>query len=115
MKTKMETVKKNNTWVLTKLPKGKKDNNLKWVYKLKNGANEKVIKHKARIVTKGYLGKYRVDYEEVFAPVSRLDIVHLLLALASKKQLEGTPFRCKVCIFKWGNRGRSLWDLTPGI
>lgn len=42
------------------------------------------MKYKARIVAKGYVQKRGVDFEEIFAPVTRLETVRLLLALAAK-------------------------------
>jgi hypothetical protein len=48
-----------------------------------------IVKHKARlVVAKGYAQKYGVDYEEVFAPVARLEIVRLMLALAANGKWE---------------------------
>ena len=45
-----------------------------------------VVKHKAKLVAKGYVQKFGVDYEEVFAPVARLDTVRgVLLALAANQ------------------------------
>ncbi|KAF0930071.1 hypothetical protein E2562_027905 [Oryza meyeriana var. granulata] len=41
-----------------------------------------VVKHKARLVAKGYVQRQGVDFEEVFAPVARLDTVRVLLAIA---------------------------------
>jgi hypothetical protein len=41
------------------------------------------VKHKDRLVAKGYVQREGIDFDEVFAPVSRLDSVRLLLALAT--------------------------------
>ncbi|KAF0926070.1 hypothetical protein E2562_021786 [Oryza meyeriana var. granulata] len=59
-----------------------------WVYKVKKNAAGEVIKHKARLVAKGYVQQPGVDFDEVFAPVARIESVHLLLALAAQ---EGWP------------------------
>lgn len=61
---------------------------LKWVYKLKRDTNGKILKYKASLVAKGYVQKQGIDYEEVFAPVTRLETVRLLLALAAKHEWE---------------------------
>jgi len=58
---------------------------LKWVYKTKLNENGEVDKYKARLVAKGYAQQYGVDYNEVFAPVARLDTIRLMLALAAQK------------------------------
>lgn len=88
MDGEINSIEKNQTWELTNLPKGQKPKGLKWVYKVKKDINEKVIKRKARLVAKGYVQQHGVDYEEVFAPVTRLETVRLLLALAAKHDWE---------------------------
>jgi hypothetical protein len=40
-------------------------------------------KHKVRLVVKGYAQWDNIDYDEVFAPVTRLDSVRLLIALTA--------------------------------
>jgi hypothetical protein len=53
------------------------------VYKLKKDAQGNVIKHKARLVAKGYVQKQGVDFDDVFAPLARLESVRVLLAMAA--------------------------------
>lgn len=43
----------------------------------------KIQKYKAKLVTKGYIQEYGVDYDEIFAIVARMEVVRLLLALAT--------------------------------
>ena len=88
MKREMEVVEKNGTWKLTKLPPGHKVIGLKWIFKIKRDTNGEISKYKARIVAKGYVQKQGIDFEEIFAPVTRLETVRLLLALAVNKGWE---------------------------
>ena len=53
------------------------------MFKVKKDPAGNVVKHKARLVAKGYAQKHGVDFDEVFAPVARLETVRLLLAMAA--------------------------------
>lgn len=88
MKSEIESIERNNTWNLVELPPGHRPVGLKWVFKLKRDTSGNIIKYKARLVAKGYVQKQGVDYEEVFAPVTRLETVRLLLALAARNGWE---------------------------
>lgn len=81
MEAELASIEKNKTWELVDLPKNRKAISLKWVFKMKKDPSGKIIKHKARIVAKGYVQKHGIDYEEVFAPVARIETVRLILAL----------------------------------
>ncbi|KAI5336309.1 hypothetical protein L3X38_015576 [Prunus dulcis] len=59
MKAELEMIEKNNTW------------------KLRN---------KAKLMAKGYSQKPRIDYNETFAPIARLDTIRTLIALAAQKK-----------------------------
>ncbi|KAL8117722.1 hypothetical protein AgCh_015555 [Apium graveolens] len=88
MDHEINSIEKNNTWQLTDLPKGHKAIDLKWVFKVKKDQHGQVTKHKARLVAKGYVQRQGIDYDEVFAPVTRLETFRLLLALAAKHDWE---------------------------
>ena len=82
MKSKLQSIHSNNTWCYAVLPKGQKVIGLKWVFKVKRNLGGKIVKYKAKLVAKGYARRHGVDYEEVFAPVARIETVSLVLALA---------------------------------
>jgi len=88
MNSELKSIQDNNTWLYTNLPKGHKAIGLKWVYKVKRDPEGNVVKHKARLVAKRYAQRHGVDYEEVFAPVARLETVRLILALAASGKWE---------------------------
>ena len=70
---------------MIELSKGKNALGVKWVYKTKLHSSGKIDKNKARLVVKGYKQKFGVDYEEIFAHVTHLEIVRLLLSLVTQK------------------------------
>ncbi|GJX36610.1 putative ribonuclease H-like domain-containing protein [Tanacetum coccineum] len=55
------------------------------IYRNKKDERGIVIKNKARLVTQGYTQKEGIDYDEVFAPVARIEAIRLFLAYASFK------------------------------
>ena len=83
MQEEMESILENQTWEMSTLPPGHRAIGLKWVFKVKKDPAENVVKHKARLVAKGYAQRQGIDFEEVFAPVARMETVRLLLALAA--------------------------------
>ena len=88
MQEEMASITENKTWSLEDMSSGHRAIGLKWVFKLKHNEEGEVVKHKARLVAKGYVQKQGVDFEEVFAPVARLESVHLLLAIAAHHSWE---------------------------
>jgi hypothetical protein len=50
----------------------------------KNTAGD-IIKHKDRLVAKGYVQCASVDFDEVFVPVARLDSVGVLIVIVAQK------------------------------
>nr|GEX98763.1 hypothetical protein [Tanacetum cinerariifolium] len=54
----------------------------KWVLKNKKDEKGIVIRNKARLVAQGYTQEEGIDYEEVLAPVARIEAIRLFLAYA---------------------------------
>ncbi|GJV14207.1 putative ribonuclease H-like domain-containing protein, partial [Tanacetum coccineum] len=70
-------------WILVDLPYGKKAIGTKWVYRNKKDERGVVVRNKARLVTQGHRQEEGIDYDEVFAPVARLEAIRIFLAFAS--------------------------------
>lgn len=84
MEDEMASHMANETWELTTPPPEKKSIKCKWVFKTKMNADGEAVRHKARLVVKGFSQKKGIDYEETFAPVVRYTSLRLLLALSAK-------------------------------
>lgn len=85
MDLEIQAIEKNQTWRLVDLPQGAKCIGVKWVFKTKLNERGEVVKHKARLVVRGYAQEYGVDYVEVYAPVARMDTIRLIIALAAQR------------------------------
>ncbi|GJT68383.1 retrovirus-related pol polyprotein from transposon TNT 1-94 [Tanacetum coccineum] len=55
----------------------------KWVFKNKKDERGIVIRNKARLVAQGHRQEEGIHYEEVFAPVARIEAIRLFLVYAS--------------------------------
>nr|GFB50989.1 zinc finger, CCHC-type [Tanacetum cinerariifolium] len=83
MQIEIDSINKNKTWKLATLLDNQKAIGLKWVFKTKRDGNGNIIKHKALLVAKGYVQEHVIDYDEVFAPVARMETIRLILALSA--------------------------------
>ncbi|XP_033138570.1 uncharacterized protein LOC103844422 isoform X1 [Brassica rapa] len=84
----LKSIEKNGTWTLIDLPVGAKQIGLKWIFKIKRNSDGSINKYKARLVAKGYVQRHGIDFDEVFAPVARIETIRLLINLAAAHNWE---------------------------
>ena len=89
MQEEMESLHKNNTWDLVKLPKGKKIVRCKWVFKRKKGTpGVEEARYKARLVATDYSQIPDVDFTDMFSPVVKHSSIRALLGIMAIDDLE---------------------------
>nr|GEX80064.1 hypothetical protein [Tanacetum cinerariifolium] len=85
MQEELLQFKLQEVWTFVDLPYEKRAIGTKWVFWNKKDERGIVIRNKARLVDQGHTQEEGIDYDEVFAPVSRIKAIRLFLAYASFK------------------------------
>ncbi|GJR35114.1 putative ribonuclease H-like domain-containing protein [Tanacetum coccineum] len=75
MQEELLQFKLQQVWILVDLPFGKKAIGTKWIFKNKRDERSIVVKNKARLVEQGHRQEEGIDYDEVFAPVARIEAI----------------------------------------
>ena len=57
----------------------------KWVFRNKMDEFNMVVRNKDKLVAQGYNQEERIDFDETFAPVARLECIMMLLVFACYK------------------------------
>ncbi|GJV06946.1 putative ribonuclease H-like domain-containing protein [Tanacetum coccineum] len=83
MQEELLQFKIQKVWILVDLPYGKKAIGTKWVYRNKKDKRGVMVRNKARLVTQGHRQKEGIDYDEVFAPVAKIEAIGIFLAFTS--------------------------------
>lgn len=108
----IHSISKNHTWDLIEPPQEARPIGLKWVFKLKRNSDGSINKHKARLVAKGYVQRYGIDYEDVFAPVARIETIRLLISLAAANGWEIHHLDVKTA-FLYGELKETVYVTQP--
>nr|GEU28806.1 hypothetical protein [Tanacetum cinerariifolium] len=83
MQEELLQFKMQKVWILVDLPHEKRAIGIKWVFRKKKDERGIVVMNKARLVAQRHTQEEGIDYEEVFAPVARIEAIRLVLAYAS--------------------------------
>ncbi|GKB80456.1 putative ribonuclease H-like domain-containing protein, partial [Tanacetum coccineum] len=112
MQEELLQFKLQKVWVLVDLPYGKKVIGTKWVFRNKRDERSIVVKNKARLVAQGFRQEEGIDYDEVFAPVARIEAIRLFLAFAS--YMGFTVYQMDVkSAFLYGTIGEEVYVHQP--
>ncbi|KAL0440774.1 UNVERIFIED_CONTAM: Retrovirus-related Pol polyprotein from transposon TNT 1-94 [Sesamum radiatum] len=87
VKSEMDSIVSNRTWVLIDLPLGCTTIGCKWIFKKKLKHDGSVDKFKARLVAKGFKQKKGINYFDTYSPVARLTTIRVIIALVSMYNL----------------------------
>ena len=82
MQEELNQFERNNVWILVEKSKDYPIIGTKWMFRNKLDKNKNIIKNKARLIAKNYNQEEKIDLDETFAPVARLEAIRLLLAYA---------------------------------
>nr|ABA91380.1 retrotransposon protein, putative, Ty1-copia subclass [Oryza sativa Japonica Group] len=89
MHDEMDSLEKNHTWKLVKLPKEKKLIHCKWIFKRKEGMSPTdEARYKAMLVAKGYSQIPGIDFNDVFSPVVKHSSIRTLLSIVAMHDYE---------------------------
>jgi hypothetical protein len=81
----LASMNKNNVWKPCFLPTGAKAIGCVWIFKIKQDADGKVERFKARLCAQGFSQRPGIDFNDTFAPVARTTTIRTLIALAASK------------------------------
>ena len=85
MHDELQALQDNHTWDIVSCPAGVKLISCKWVYSIKLRFDGSIERHKARLVALRNRQEYGLDYEETFAPVAKMTIVRIVMAINVSK------------------------------
>nr|GFA24954.1 Gag-Pol polyprotein [Tanacetum cinerariifolium] len=79
---------------------------LKWIYKIKTNEFGGVLKNKARLVALEFRQEEGINFEESFAPVARIESIHIFVANAAYKNITIYQMDVKMAFVKWQTQRR---------
>nr|GEU96816.1 retrovirus-related Pol polyprotein from transposon TNT 1-94 [Tanacetum cinerariifolium] len=102
----------STVWELVPRPNKVMVITLKWIYKVKFDELGGILKNKARLVAHGYGQEEGIDFEESFAPVSRLEAIRIFVAYVAHKNMAVYQMDVKIAFLN-GNLREEVYVSQP--
>ncbi|CAI7837808.1 unnamed protein product [Closterium sp. NIES-53] len=81
----LDTLAERGTWELVNMPKGRKPVGVRWIFNIKTGDMGQLERFKARLVAKGYTQVEEEDFDQIYAPVSKLTTARTMLKMVTAR------------------------------
>ncbi len=115
MQEEYDSLVVNNNWSLVPLPKGRKPISYKWVFKIKHGVDGEVERYKAKLVAKSFIQTFGVDYNKIFALVTKFVSICCILALMAIENMEIHQMDIKTAFFNGDLEEKIYMEQPKGI
>lgn len=84
----LKSIIDNDTWEPAVLPKGRHPLSTRWVFTVKHNDLNEIQRWKARLVVRGFLQRFGLDYDETFAPTVAIKTLKYMFAMAAQQDME---------------------------
>jgi transposase InsO family protein len=112
MDQEITSLKENQTWILTDLPRGAKAIPCKWVFRLKKNPDGSIDKYKGRLVVKRFSQRHGIDYSETFSPVAKMGTIRSILSIAASEKMHMIQFDVSTA-FLYGELEETVFMRQP--
>ncbi|KAL8145199.1 hypothetical protein AgCh_003414 [Apium graveolens] len=92
MKVELNALENNQTWEIVQKPPNTHIVDCKWLFKIKYLPDGSIERYKDHLVAKGFAQTYELDYFETFAPVAKMTIILLLIAIVASQNWHISQF-----------------------
>ncbi|XP_070005533.1 uncharacterized mitochondrial protein AtMg00820-like [Nicotiana sylvestris] len=91
MQEELHQFERNKVWHLVPRPSDRTIIGTRWLFRNKLDEHGNPTRNKARLVVQGYNQEERIDYDETFTSIARMEAIRILIAFAS--HMEFTLFQ----------------------
>ena len=88
MQEELNQFERSKVWNLVPRPNDYPTIGTNWIFRNKIDEHNNIVRNKVRLVAQGYSQEERIDYDETYAPVTRLEAIRMLLAFACFKNFK---------------------------